>query len=160
LADTFGNPTYANIFQPFSPVRLFSPIGSNRTETLFFVPGTAGATPAATRGFGLILADVDLPNGTDQQKPSSKVEYFDTDGRLLFSSFAPASPGDGGLTFFGIVLHDARIARVLITAGNSEPGPDDTRKTDIVVMDDFIFGEPQPESDTCPTAYVAGIGSD
>ena len=160
LADTFGNPTYADIFQPFSPPRLFSPIGSNRTETLFFVPGTAGGTPAATRGFGLILADVDLPNGTDHQKPSSKVEYFDVDGRLLFSSFAPASPGDRGLTFFGIVLDDARIARVLITAGNSEPGPNDTRRTDIVMMDDFIYGEPQAEPDICQTALSAGSGSD
>src|SRR5512145_211817 len=39
LADTFDNPTYADIFQPFSPLRLFSPIGSNITEALFFVPG-------------------------------------------------------------------------------------------------------------------------
>jgi len=27
LADTFGNPSYANIFKTFSPSRLFSPIG-------------------------------------------------------------------------------------------------------------------------------------
>jgi hypothetical protein len=100
----------------------------------------------------VVLADVDQPDGSrpSKSKPSTSIEYFDADGKLLFSSFAPASPGDGGLTFFGIVLEDARIARVLITAGNSAPGPDDTRKTDIVVMDDFIYGEPQPAHDTCP----------
>jgi hypothetical protein len=34
LADTFGNASYTNIFKAFSPVRLFSPIGSNVTETV------------------------------------------------------------------------------------------------------------------------------
>jgi hypothetical protein len=29
------------------------------------------------------------------------MEYFDADGELLFSSFVPASPGDGSLSFFG-----------------------------------------------------------
>ena len=60
----------------------------------------------------------------------------------------PASPGDASLSFFGIVLDDARIARVVITAGNAAPGPDDTRDTDIVMMDDFIFGEPAVVCDT------------
>ncbi|HZM37724.1 MAG TPA: hypothetical protein VFB94_01350 [Acidimicrobiales bacterium] len=43
---------------------------------------------------------------------------------------------------FGIKFDDARIARVRITSGNVAPGPDDDRKHDIVVMDDFIYGEP------------------
>ena len=154
LADTFGNPTYANIFRAFSPLRLFSPVGSNLTETLFFIPGTAGGTPATTRGFGVVFSDVDQPDGNGRklrnQKPSTSVEYFDADGKLLFSSFAPSSPGDGNFTFFGIVLDDAQIARVLITTGNAAPGPDDTRKTDIVVMDDWIYGEPQAQAD-CDT---------
>jgi hypothetical protein len=64
--------------------------------------------------------------------------------RLLFSSFVPASPGDGSLSFFGIVFDDARIARVRIRSGDVAPGPDDNGKHDIVVMDDFIYGEPQP----------------
>ena len=66
------------------------------------------------------------------------------DGTLLFSSFVPASPGDGSLSFFGIVFDDARIAWVRITSGNVAPGPDDDAKQDIVVMDDFLYGEPQP----------------
>ncbi len=32
LAATFGNSSYATIFHAFSPLRLFSPIGSNVTE--------------------------------------------------------------------------------------------------------------------------------
>jgi hypothetical protein len=45
------------------------------------------------------------------------------------------------------VFDDARIARVLITSGNVSPGPDDDKKNDIVVMDDFIYSEPQPRAD-------------
>jgi hypothetical protein len=72
------------------------------------------------------------------------MEYFDAYGRLIFSSFVPASPGNASLSFFGIVFDDARIARVRITTGDVAPGPDDDEKRDIVMMDDFIYGEPQP----------------
>jgi hypothetical protein len=74
------------------------------------------------------------------------MEYFGTDGKLLFSSFVPASPGDGSLSFFGIVFEDARIARPRITTGDVAPGPDDDEKQDIVMIDDLIYGEPQPLS--------------
>jgi len=148
LADVFGNPSYANIFRTFSPVRLFSPIGSNITDTVFFIPNTAGATPAVTKGFGVVLTDVDQPDGSGpgekrgNRHASTLIEYYAADGDLLFSSFVPASPGDGNLSFFGIVLNDARIARVRITTG-AVPGADDTAKEDVVMMDDFIYGEPQ-----------------
>ena len=46
LADLFNNPTYGTIFTTFSPSRLFTPVGSNITEALFFIPGTNGAVPA------------------------------------------------------------------------------------------------------------------
>ena len=55
LAVLFNNPTYGTIFSTFSPSRLFTPVGSNITEALFFVPGTNGAIPATVtwlrRGF-------------------------------------------------------------------------------------------------------------
>ena len=150
LAVLFNNPTYETTFSTFSPSRLFTPVGSNITEALFFVPGTNGATPATVRGFGAVFTDVDQPDGSGPGKKkgnrdaSTLMEYFDAYGKLLFSSFVPASPGDGSLSFFGIVLEDARIARVRITTGDTAPGPDDGGKHDIVVMDDFIYGEPQP----------------
>jgi hypothetical protein len=152
LVRLFNNPTYATIFSTFSPSRLFTPVGSNLTEALFFLPGSSGTIPAAVRGFGAVFTDVDEPNGIGPLKrrgnprgASTLMEYFDEDGKLIFSSFVPASPGDGGgLSFFGIVFDDARIARVRITTGNVAPGPDDDRENDIVMMDDFIYGEPQP----------------
>ena len=159
LEALFNNPTYGTTFSTFSPLRLFTPVGSNITEALFFVPGanpnlqpgTNPAYPATVRGFGAVFTDVDEPNGIGPLKrrgnprgASTLVEYFDEDGKLIFSSFVPASPGDGGLSFFGIVFDDARIARVRITTGNVAPGPDDDGDNDIVMMDDFIYGEPQP----------------
>jgi hypothetical protein len=144
LATFFGNATYSTIFSTFSPSRLFTPVGSNITEGLFFIPGTSPVgtlgTPAAVRGFGAVFTDVHAPGRTG---PTTLVEYFDADGDLLFSGLVPASPHANGLSFFGIVFPDARIARVQITSGNVAPGPNDDRHHDIVVMDDFIYGEPQ-----------------
>lgn len=147
LANTFGNPTYETIFRAFSPQRLFSAIESNLTEVHFFVPGGGG--PATTKGFGAVFTDVDQPNGSGpgkkqgDRKASTLIEYFGTDGGLLFSSFVPASPGDGNFSFFGIVFRDARIAQVRITSGDTAPGPNDDRRHDVVMMDDFLYAEPQ-----------------
>jgi len=80
---------------------------------------------------------------TGNRHASTLIEYFGTHGELLFSSSAAASPGDGNLSFLGIVFSDARIARVRIIAGDVAPGPNDDRK-DIVMMDDFFYGEPTP----------------
>jgi hypothetical protein len=153
LAQTFANPTYEKVFQPFSPGRLFSSIGSNVTVVTFFVPGSAGGLVATTRGFGAIFSDVDLPDGSGpggkrgNRKSSTLVEYYGLDGGLLYSSFVPASPGDAGFSFLGITFKDARVASVRITAGDVAPGADDERPHDIVMTDDFIFGEPQVVSE-------------
>src|SRR5437867_12341887 len=138
LAVLFGNITYGKIFRTFSPSRLFTPVGSNITEGLFFIPGTNGTVRASVRGFGAVFTDVD--------QASTLVEYFGADGNLLFSSSVPASPGDRSLSFFGIVFKDAPIARVRITAGNVTPGPNDDASPDIVMMDDFIYGDPRLQS--------------
>jgi hypothetical protein len=145
LAVLFGNPTYANIFTAFSRSRLFTPVGSNITEASFSIPGTNGNAPAAVRGFGAVFTDVDQPNGVGSitRGGSTFIQYFDRNNRLLFSSFVPASPGNGSLSFFGIKFDDARIASVVIQAGDVAPGPNDDKVHDIVMMDDFIYGEPE-----------------
>jgi hypothetical protein len=153
LAVLFGNPTYAKTFRTFSASRLFTPVGSNITEASFSIPGTNGNAPATVRGFGAVFTDVDQPDGSvgfstaaSNHKASTLIEYFGKDGRLLFSSSVPASPGDGNLSFFGIKFDDARIASVLIKTGDVAPGPNDNKQHDIVMMDDFIYGEPQLSS--------------
>jgi hypothetical protein len=150
LAALFNNPNYETTFSTFSPLRLFTPVGSNVTEAAFFIPGSNGADPATVRGFGAVFTDVDESDGigprlkrATPRGDSTRMEYFDRDGRLIFSSFVPASPGDASLSFFGVLFEEAVIARVRITTGNVAPGPDDG-EVDIVMMDDFLYSEPQP----------------
>jgi hypothetical protein len=143
------SPQYATIFTPFSGTRLFTPAGSNVTEASFFVPGTNGTVPATVTGFAAVFSDVDQPDGSGpgnkrgNRGASTLVEYFGRDGSLLSSSFVPASPGDGSLSFFGVLFDAPVIARLRITTGDVAPGPDDEPDRDIVMMDDFIYGEPQ-----------------
>jgi hypothetical protein len=67
LAVLFNNPTYGTIFSTFSPTRLFTPVGSNITEALFFIPGRNPSvmpgrnpsSPATVSGFGAVFTDVD-----------------------------------------------------------------------------------------------------
>jgi hypothetical protein len=149
LAVLFGNPTYATAFRAFSASRLFTPVGSNITEASFSIPGTNGNAPATVRGFGAVFTDVDQPDGSPlsatgtTHKASTLIEYFDKHGRLIFSSSVAAAPGDGNLSFFAIKFDDARIASVRIKTGDVAPGPNDNKQHDIVMMDDFIYGEPE-----------------
>jgi hypothetical protein len=161
MTDHFANQSYVNIFQPFSNQRLFSSDGSAVTNIEFFVPiganvppGTLADRPATTKGFGAVFTDVDQPNGSGpnhsngNRSPSTFIEYFGTDGGLLFKSVVPASPGEKSVSFLGIVFTDARIAKVKIVSGDTAPvrgvGPNDDETHDIVLMDDFLYGEPQP----------------
>lgn len=143
LAALFGNATYPEIFRAFSPSRLFTPVGSNVTDGFFFIPGTTGGKRATITGFGAIFTDVDQPDGSNRHKSSTAIEYFDRRGKLVFSGSVPASPGDGSFSFFGVVFQDPRVASVRIIAGNVAPGPNDDSRHDIVMMDDFFYGEPQ-----------------
>jgi hypothetical protein len=132
----FGNlnATYTNEFQTFSAQRLFTAVGSNALDVTFFVPGTS--TPALTRGFGSVFTDVDLPNVTN-------LNFFDANNVSLGTFFAPAGP-DAGLSFLGVDFGSAVVSRVRITSGNAALGSPESGN-DLVVMDDFLFGEPVPE---------------
>lgn len=126
------NPSYPDIFQAFSEERLFSPVGSNIVDITFFVPGTD--TPAATRGFGAIYTDVDTEH--------TAFEYFDKDGNSLGAFDVPLS--NNGLSFLGVVFEQPVVYQVRVTYGTVSLGPDDSPENDVAVMDNFIYGEPQP----------------
>ena len=101
LAVLFDNPTYGLIFSAFSPLRLFTPVGSRITEGLFFVPGTNGGAPATVSGFGAVFTDVDQPDGSGpgkkrgNRKASTLIQYFGADGvrSLEGSQERPARTG-------------------------------------------------------------------
>jgi hypothetical protein len=149
MATTFGNLSYETAFQAFSPLRLFSPVGSNVTDATFFLPGSNGGVAATTKAFGAVFADVDQPDGSGpgsrrgNRGASTFVEFYGTAGNLLYSSTVAAAPGTGSLSFIGVLFADTRIARVRITTGDLAPGPDDDSTRDIVLMDDFIYAEPR-----------------
>jgi hypothetical protein len=135
LADTFVNPDLGGIFQAFSPLRLFAPIGSNVTDVAFFLPGGANIE-AETSAFGVVFSDVD-------REDTTKVKYFDSHGRLIYAISAPASAGTATFSFVGVKFSDPRVASVRIVTGN-EVIKDRKPRRDVVVMDDFIYAEPQP----------------
>jgi hypothetical protein len=124
------NPGYT--FKTFSAERLFSPIGSNVVDLTFFVPGTT--TPAVVRGFGAVYTDVDTNH--------TAFEYFDKDGNSLGTFETPTA--DSGLSFLGVVFPEPIVFRVQIRYGTAALGPNESTDADVAVMDNFIYGEPQP----------------
>ncbi|MEM8947632.1 MAG: PEP-CTERM sorting domain-containing protein [Planctomycetota bacterium] len=142
------NPTYADEFQAFSEERLFTPRGSNTTRVDFFSP-VDQTTPATTDGLGVVFADVDLADTTT-------IDYYGLGGNLLLSQAVEVA--DEGLSFAGAKFDENVLAYAIITTGNFDVGPTDGAfGYDIVVMDDFIFGEPiaVPEP---TTIALAGLG--
>jgi hypothetical protein len=128
------NPTYSGLFTTFSPQRLFTALNSNELTVRFFVPGSR--TPATSTGFGAVFSDVD--------RPGTKIAYYDARNRRLATFAVPVSPGRETLSFLGVRFLEDRVAAVKITSGNTKLGRDEGRGRDVVVMDDFIFGEPTP----------------
>jgi hypothetical protein len=136
--------SYPGIFTTFSAPRLFTPHASTITDVHFYVPGTG--TPAGVNAFGAVFTDVDLPESTS-------IEYFDAPGNSLGRAFVP--PANNGLSFVGFVFQDKRIGRVRITSGNTPPAPSTTdgEPVDVVVMDDFIYGEPSVDPTPPPNPF-------
>lgn len=133
----FGNldPSYTAIFQTFSAQRLFTANNSNIVDVEFFIPGTK--IPATVSGFGAVFCDVDTASTT-------LIQYFDVDGRSL--GFFSAAVANNGLSFVGVSFTTERVARVRIYNGNLQAKAgnlDAGGAADVVVMDDFIYGEPR-----------------
>jgi hypothetical protein len=98
----------------------------------FFIPGST--TAALTRGFGVVFSDVDLANATS-------LTFFDASNTSLGTLFAPAIAGNETFSFLGADFGANVVSRVRITSGNQVLAPGNTA-SDLVVMDDFIYGEP------------------
>lgn len=134
----FGNinPQYPNVFGTFSQERLFTPVGTNQTRIRFFEPGTTW--PATVKGFGAVFTDVDLADST-------KVELYDQWGEQLWWQNVRKGPqANKSLSFLGVKT-EADIYEVRITTGNTplSASRNDGGSWDVVVMDDFLYAEPQ-----------------
>ncbi|HEY6109033.1 MAG TPA: hypothetical protein VIV56_09030 [Gemmatimonadales bacterium] len=127
-------------FKAFSPKKLFMAVGSNQVEVQFKVVGTP--TLGLVNGFGVVFADVDRTGSTH-------VEFYDADGVLLADLAAPAQDGAQGFSFIGAVFTSPIVSHVRIISGDAALNATITDLTaggtaDLVVMDDFVYGEPQP----------------
>ena len=149
---------FANEFATFSAQRLFTAVNSNVTDVSFFVAGTAIA--ATTSAFGLIFTDVEVEGLT-------KLEFFDENNVSMFSRNVLVS-GNQGLSFLGAAVSGGAISRVRITSGLNtivSNGVLGNLIDDVVVMDDFIYAEPNrdiPEPSGLAlvgVAIVAGLAA-
>jgi hypothetical protein len=132
------DPSYAGQFTFFSPQKTFAVAGSAVMETEFQVPGAT--TPAAVRGFGVVFVDVD-------RQGSAYLEFFGPSGSLGRFD-APVQSAGSPLSFLGVVFQDTVVTRVRIVSGNAALGAgvrdvSDGGREDLVVMDDFLYSEPQ-----------------
>ena len=130
--------SYGTQFSFFSANRIFSPVGSPLMD---FHPRVAGDTAKAlVTGFGVVFTDVDKAN-------SATIELFDKTNRSLGVFAAPVRSDAKGLSFVGVKFDAAIVARVRIRSGEAALGVgvkdiSAGGTLDLVVMDNFIYGEP------------------
>jgi len=137
---SFINLAYGDEFNAFSPVRTFSAIESNTSRVDFFVAGST--TPARSTGFGVVFSDVD-------QLGSASIKLIGANGESLGVYQAPAC--GSGFSFVGVKFATPLVAAVEIKSGQGPLGADAADVSDrdhgpardLVVMDDFIYGEPR-----------------
>jgi hypothetical protein len=127
-------------FKFFSPKKTFMPVGSNQVDVVFKLAGTT--TNGLVNGFGVVFSDVD-------RLRSTTIEFFDANDVRIAVLAAPNHAGAQLLSFTGAVFASPIIARVRITSGDAALTATITDvsaggASDLVVMDDFVYGEPQP----------------
>jgi hypothetical protein len=137
---------FASSINPFSPIRTFVNMASPVTVVTFRVPGKDSL--AAVNAFGAVFLDVD-------QNDSTTMEFFAGNFSLGKIKVQKRAPGDSdkGKSFLGVKFSDAVVTKVIITAGTAtmlnKPFNENVDVSngggvkDIVVMDDFIYGEPK-----------------
>jgi hypothetical protein len=117
---------------------LFTGVNSNIVEILFFEPGSS--RQATVKGFGAVFTDID-------NRYTTKIEYFDVNGSLLYGRHVSrGGVQKESLSFLGVTFDKPDVYLVRITSGDNFATDKYIKRlrTDAVVMDDFIYGEPQP----------------
>ena len=136
---------YPGDFTAFSAQRMFATVGGLVTEVRFFDP-TRPAVRATTSAFGAVFEDVETAGDTT-------LSYYDLNDQLLLT-VEVAAGASGSLSFGGAVFESAAVGKVVIHTGNAILFADGSYGpgADGVVMDDFIYGEPQPVPE--PSTYA------
>ncbi len=120
----------------FSDNRLFSAVGSTNVFVDFFQP--ANNQDGVTHAIGVVFNDVEVEGSTT-------MTLFDVDGNELITRDVLTAE-NAGFSFLGFITDGPpNIARVEIKSGDNVllgNGLVSSDLDDLVVMDDFIFGEP------------------
>ncbi|MEA5500393.1 hypothetical protein [Limnoraphis robusta] len=161
------NSGVAGQFPAFSPNNIFVHFGEddNEIDQSFTLAGTT--TPAATRGFGAIFLDVELPN-------TSSIEFFN--GSVSLGKYFVEPGGSGLPSFLGVLFDEPVITEVELILGNntifdvdldsntitSGPADDPENGIDLVATDDFIYAEPEvaqeiPEPSALVALFLVGL---
>jgi hypothetical protein len=136
------NPGYADQFESFSKAKTFMASGSPRMTLTFRLAGSD--TEAVVSGIGIVFSDVD-------REGAASITLYAPDGENLGEYAAPTRTDAVGHSFVGVVFDRAIIGRVEVRSGETAlgAGTNDVSSGgnhDLVVTDDFLFGEPQPAS--------------
>ncbi|HHP7232699.1 MAG TPA: hypothetical protein ACFCUY_17810 [Xenococcaceae cyanobacterium] len=146
---TSVNSEVEDQFFPFSPENIFAHIGEGENENEIRQSFTLAGTEvdAATRGFGAIFLDVELPN-------TSSIEFFSGSNSLGKYFVEPASSGEP--SFLGVLFDSPVVTEVELILGNGAifdlssnnsviPGVADAPEAgvDLVATDDFLYAEPE-----------------
>jgi len=137
---SFINAGYPDQFKAFSPKKTFIAVGSTITDNFFRVPGKN--IGASVQGFGVVFSDVNNASSTS-------MDFYNGD-RLLGSFKVPnvGNNNPGGFSFLGVYFPNEKVTRVRIFSGSAALSATQNDLSngggeDLVVMDDFIYSEPQ-----------------
>ena len=124
-------------FSAFSGTATFANVSVEPWAVTFQVAGTNDA--AGTRGFGMVVSDVDV-SGT------VSLEFFNGT-QSLGKLFVPARQPGSNFSFAGVLYEESIITSVKVSHhGILGTGVKDVSQGgthDLVVLDDFIYGEPE-----------------
>jgi len=134
------DPASSGEFSPFSGTKTFANISTNLWPIGFQVAGET--TAAFSRGVGIVFSDVDLPNSTS-------LEFFEGE-KSLGKFFVPPHTTTSSFSFLGVYFPgNERITKVQVKHdGILSDGQKDISaggQHDLVIFDDFIYGEPQKQ---------------
>ncbi len=134
------DPASAGELSAFSGAKTFANVTANLWPINFQVAGQT--TAAFSKGVGIVFSDVDLPNSTS-------LEFFEGE-KSLGKFFAPPHNTSGNFSFLGVYFPgNERITKMEVKHdGILSDGQKDISsggQHDLVIFDDFIYGEPQKQ---------------
>jgi hypothetical protein len=131
------NADAASQFSAFSGDKVFTNVSSAQWEISFQKPGQS--TAGKVKAFGAVFSDVDLDSSTS-------IEFVDGQ-ESLGKFFVPKKTATENFSFLGVYFPDRKISAVKIAhsgkLGDQTKDVSNGGTDDLIVLDDFIYSEPE-----------------